>query len=175
MTDWRFVAPLMLAASGFGQFALAETASELFNELRSAGGVHPLAQLVCFPAAGQGQDKTFVLVAFSKDLAVTIRRTGTPVPKEFLVAEKAPVADRFLMQWAYDMGVALRAAPETLAAVAGSNGTIWSAEVQVPNSQNRSGQRLVVQMVFSPTGRYSRNVLVDGIQAKSIHGRCEPI
>jgi hypothetical protein len=141
---------------------------------RDAGGVHPLAQLVCFPATGQGQDTTFTLVAFSKDMASTLRAKGEPVPGEFVDAEKAPEKDRFLMQWAFRNGVALHKDPEVLDAVVGSHGTMWSGDYSPPDGK-KPARRFTLRMVFSNTGRCSRDVLVDGNVTTSVYGRCEPI
>lgn len=58
-----------LVALMSANLAVAQTSKEFFAELRGAKGVHPLAQLVCFPAAGQDRDATFTLAAFSKDFA----------------------------------------------------------------------------------------------------------
>jgi hypothetical protein len=93
------VAALLFLLIGTPLFA--QTSKQLFEELRDAGGVHPLAQLVCFPAAGQDQDTTFILIAFSTDFAATLRAKGKPVPKEFLDAEKAPEKDRVILQWVF--------------------------------------------------------------------------
>jgi len=90
---------VMLLVLLSGTLSFAQTSKKLFEELREAGGVHPLAQFVCFPDAGHDQDKTFILIAFSKDFASTLRAKKKPVPEEFLVAEKAPEKDRFLLQW----------------------------------------------------------------------------
>jgi hypothetical protein len=150
----------------------AQSSKQLFEELRDAGGVHPLAQLVCFPAAGQNLDTTFVLVAFSKDLASTLRAQGKPVPKEFLDAATAPEKDRFLLEWSFRNGVELQKDPETLGFVVGSNGTMWSMEFNPPDLKK---EKFAVRMVFSPTGRYSRDVLVDSKITASVYGRCEPI
>ena len=73
-----------------GTLSFAQSSKKLFEELRDAGGVHPLAQFVCFPDAGHDQDKTFVLIAFSKDFASTLRAKKKPVPEEFLEAERLP-------------------------------------------------------------------------------------
>src|SRR5712691_1958390 len=103
MKTWSQSAMLLLALVCSGEPVAAQTAKELYVELRDAGGVHLLAQLVCFPAAGQDLDTTFTLVAFSKDFASTLRA------------------------------------------------------------------------VFSVSGRYSRDVLVDDVVTTSKYGRCEPI
>jgi len=58
------------------RLANAQTSRELFKELPDAGGVHPLAQLVCFPGAGQNQDSSFLLVGFNKDFASSLRAKG---------------------------------------------------------------------------------------------------
>ena len=157
-----------------GNLAFAQTAKEFFVELRSAGGVHPLAQLVCFPAAGQDLDTTFTLVAFSKDFAGTLRKKGELIPKEFLDAENAPEKDRFLLQWVFRNGVKLHNEPETLQAVAGSKGAMWSAD-DSPTDAKQRAHRLTLRTVFSVSGRYSRDVLVNGVLTKSIYGKCEPI
>ena len=138
------------------------------------GGVHPFAQLVCFPATGQGQDRTFILVAFSKDIASTLRAKGKPVPKDLLDAERAPEKDRFLLQWPFRNGVKMQKDPEPLEAVVGSNGTMWSADYHPPD-EKRASNRITVRMVFSLAGRYSRDVLVDGSLTLSVYGRCDPI
>lgn len=157
-----------------GELAAAQTSRQLFTELRDAGGVNPLAQLVCFPAVDQGQDTTFILVAFSKDFASTLRAKGKPVPKEFLDAEKAQEKDRVLLEWAFRNGVPLQKDAEVLNAVAGSKGAMWSAEYTPPDGKQPS-ERLTLRMVFSLAGRYSRDVLVDEVVTTSVHGRCEPI
>jgi hypothetical protein len=164
----------MLALVCSGKIAVAQTQKEFFTELRDAGGVHPFAQLVCFPAAGQGQDTTFSLVAFSKDIASTLRAKGKPVPTEFLDAEKAPEKDRFLLQWVFRNGVKLQKDPEILQAVTGSKGAMWSADYN-PAEGKRPSNRLTLRIVFSVSGRYSRDVLVDGNVTTSVYGRCEPI
>lgn len=147
------------------------TDKELFVELRDAGGVHPLAQLVCFPAAEQKLDTTFTLVGFSKDFASSLRAKGKPVPKEFLDAEKGSEKDRFILQWPFHNGVEMQREPELLQAVVGSKGHMWSAE----DSTKLKPKRLTLRMVFSATGRYSRDVLLDDVLATSVPGRCEPI
>jgi hypothetical protein len=151
--------------------AAAHSSTELFSELREAGGVHPLAQLVCFPEVGQSQDTTFVLVAFSKDLASTLSAKGQPVAKEFTDAASAPEKDRFIMQWVFRNGVQLQKDPEMLAAVIGSSGAMWFADYESPAQK----QPLSIRMVFSRTGRYSRDVLVNGAVTASVNGRCEPV
>lgn len=168
----RLAATLAMAMLLGGAPTFAQTSKDLFDELKAAGGVQPLAQLVCFPAVGQNQDRDFDLVAFSKDLASTLRAKGKIVPKEFLDAEKAPEKDRFLFLWAFSNGVRLHEKPETLSAVVGSNGTMWSEEGYPPSAK---GSRFTVRMVFSQTGRYSRDVLVDGVIRASVYGRCEPV
>ena len=174
MRSRTLVATTALLALISGNLAVAQMATEFFAELRSAGGVHPLAQLVCFPAAGQDLDTTFTLVAFSKDFARTLRRKGKPVPKEFLGAENDPEKDRFLLQWVFRNGVQLHQEPETLQAVAGSKGAAWSADYS-PDDVKRRGQKLILRTVFSVSGRYSRDVLVNGVLTKSTYGKCEPI
>ena len=163
----------MLVALVSGNLVVAQTAQEFFAELRTAGGVHPLAQLVCFPAAGQDLDTTFTLVAFSKDFAGTLRRKGKPVPKEFLDAENSPEKDRLLLQWVFRNGVQLHNEPETFQAVPGSNGAMWSADLGPTNTKRT--KRVTLRTVFSISGRYSRDVLVNGVLTKSIYGKCEPI
>jgi len=170
----RLAATVAMAMLLSGAPTSAQTSKDLFDELKAAGGVHPLAQLVCFPAVGQNQDKDFDLVAFSTDLASTLRAKGKTVPKEFLDAEKAPEKDRFLFLWAFSNGVAMHDKPETLSAVVGSNGTMWS-EDGYPLGAKGPRNRFTVRMVFSRTGRYSRDVLVDGVIRASVHGRCEPV
>ncbi len=154
-----------------GTLSFAQSSKKLFEEVRDAGGVHPLAEFVCFPDAGHDQDKTFVLIAFSKDFASTLRAKKKPVTEEFLEAEKAPEKDRILLQWVFEDGVQLHKDPETLGAVVGSGGHMWSADV---NSRT-SSKRFTVRMVFSESGRYRRDVLVDGTIVKSVPGRFEPI
>ena len=161
---------LLLAASP----AVAQSSKQLFEELRDAGGVHPLAQLVCFPAAGQDQDPTFILVAFSKDFASTLRAKGKPVPKEFLDAEKTSEKDRFILQWVFRNGVQLQKDPEMLNSVPGSSGAMWSADF-APQAEAGTTKKFTVRMVFSLTGRYSRDVLVDDRITVSIYGQCEPV
>ena len=157
-----------------GSLAAAQTAKEFFVELRSAGGVHPLAQLVCFPAVGQDLDTTFTLVAFSKDFAGTLRKKGKPIAREFLDAESDPEKNRFLLQWVFRNGVQLHNEPETLQAVVGSKGAMWSADYSPADAKLRA-QRLTLRAVFSVSGRYSRDVLVNGVLTKSTYGKCEPI
>src|SRR5439155_744117 len=112
-----FRVTLLLLLSGTLSFA--QTSKKSFEELREAGGVHPLAEFVCFPDAGHDQDKTFVLIAFSNDFASTLRRKRKPAPEEFLEAEKASEKERFLLQWVFEDGVQLHKDPEKLDAVAG--------------------------------------------------------
>jgi hypothetical protein len=164
----------LLLASILGRNAEAQTSREFFEELRGAGGLHPLAQLACFPAPGQELDTTFTLVAFSKDLGATLRKKGKPVPKEFLAAEGQAEKDRFLMQWVFRNGVQLHNEPETLQAVVGSKGSAWSADIRPTGAKHRS-EKLTLRTVFSISGRYSRDVLVNGVLAKSTYGKCEPI
>jgi hypothetical protein len=154
-----------------GTLSFAQTSKKLFEELYQAGGVHPLAEFVCFPEAGHDQDKTFVLIAFSNDFASTLRAKKKPVPQEFLEAEKAPEKGRFLIQWVFRDGVQLHEDPETLQAVDGSGGHMWSVDMNVPSSP----KRFTLRMVFSEAGRYRRDVLVDGTLVKSVPGRFEPI
>ncbi len=173
MKTWFQSAMLLLALVCSGEPVAAQTAKELYVELRDAGGVHLLAQLVCFPAAGQDLDTTFTLVAFSKDFASTLRAKGKPVPKEFLDAEKAPENDRFLLRWVFRNGVQMHKEPEMLQAVAGSKGTIWSTDY--PSDGKLRSKRLTLRTVFSVSGRYSRDVLVDDVVTTSKYGRCEPV
>ncbi len=154
-----------------GTLSFAQTSKRLFEELRDAGGVHPLAQFVCFPDAGHDQDTTFVLIAFSNDFASTLRAKKQPVSEEFLAAEKAPEKDRFLLEWVFQDGVQLQKDPEELNAVVGSGGHMWSADIKSPTSS----KRFTARMVFSESGRYRRDVLVDGTIVKSVPGRFEPI
>jgi hypothetical protein len=166
-TAFRVTLLLLLS----GTLSFAQTSKKLFEELREAGGVHPLAEFVCFPEPGHDQDKTFVLIAFSKDFASTLRSKGKPVPEEFLEAEKASEKDRVLLQWVFQDGVQLQKDPETLEAVAGSGGHMWSVDMTPP----KSSKRFTLRMVFSESGRYRRDVLVDGTVVKSVPGRFEPI
>ena len=161
---------LLLAASP----VVAQSSKPLFEELRDAGGVHPLAQLVCFPAAGQDQDTTFILVAFSKEFASTLRAKGEPIPKSFLDAEKASEKDRFILQWVFRNGVPVQKDPEMLNSVPGSSNAMWSAEFDPPG-EARTAKKFTLRMVFSRTGRYSRDVLVDNRATVSISGRCEAV
>lgn len=164
-----------MAASAFnGTPAAAQAQRQLFDELRDAGGFNLLAQLVCFPNNNQDQDSVFYIVAFSKDFASTLRKKAKPIPKEALEAERSAEKDHFLMQWIYRNGVVLNIEPETLDSVANSKGTTWSREFSPPDKTMRS-TKFTLRMVFSASGRFSRDVLVDGVIRKSIHGKCEPI
>lgn len=149
----------------------AATAKELFEELREAGGFNQLAEAVCYPGPGHDQGNMFILVAFSNHFATTLRAKRKPVPEEFLEAEKAPEKDRILLEWVFKDGVQLHNDPEILEAVAGSGGHMWSADVTPP----ASSKRFTVQMVFSESGRYRRDVLMDDTIATSVPGRVEPI
>ena len=157
---------LLAAGSAFGQ-----SSKKFFKELRDAGGVHPFAELVCFPAGGQGLDSTFFLAAFSKNVASTLRAKGREVPQEFIEAEKAPEKDRFLLQWAFRDGVAPHKQPEILEAVPGTGGMIWDSAVQ----SEEAGKKVKLRVIFTVAGGYSRDILIDGTTAKSIYGRCEAI
>src|SRR4051812_31490665 len=89
------IALALLSLSGS---ASAQTSKDLFAELKAAGGIHPLANLVCYPTPGQdGQEGVFELVGFSASFADSVRRQGKPVPKEFLGAEKDAEKDRFIL------------------------------------------------------------------------------
>jgi hypothetical protein len=164
----------MLLALASAPLAVAATAKEFFVELRNAGGVHPLAQLVCFPAAGQNLNTTFTLVAFSKDFAGTLRKRGKPVPKEILDAASAPEKDRFILQWVFRNGVQLQNEPEELQAVVGSKGAMWSVDYFPPEGKERA-HKLTLRTVFSVSGRYSRDVFVDGVLSTSVYGKCESV
>lgn len=119
-------------------------------------------------------DTTFTLVAFSKDFAGTLRKKGKPIAKEFLDAENDPEKNRFLLLWVFRNGVQLHNEPETLQAVAGSKGAMWSADYSPTDAKQRA-QRLTLRAVFSVSGRYSRDVLINGVLTKSTYGKCEPI
>ena len=151
--------------------ALGQTSQELFGALRNSGGVHPFAELVCFPAVGQGLDTTFYLGAFSQDVAATLRARGKSVPKEFIDAEKAPEKDRYLLQWVFINGVQLHKEPEFLEAVVGTSGMTWESGEQ----SGEAGKHLKLRVVFSVVGGYSRAVVVDGTITKSVYGRCRSI
>lgn len=161
------VAVLLLGASS----AFGQTSEELFRGLHDAGRVHPFAELVCFPAVGQGLDTTFYLVAFSQDVASTLRAKDKSVPREFIDAENAPEKDRYLLQWVFLDGVQLHKKPDALDAVPGTTGMMWESAEQ----PEQSGRRIKLRLVFGVAGRYSREVLVDGAIAKSVYGRCESI
>lgn len=151
--------------------ASGQTSQEFFGALRDSGGVHPFAELVCFPAVGQGLDTTFSLVAFSQDVAATLRARGKSVPKEFIDAEKAPEKDRYLLQWVFLNGVQLHKEPEFLDAVVGSSGMTWESGEQPAEA----GKHMKLRVVFSVVGGYSREVVVDGTTTKAVYGRCRSL
>ena len=138
-------------------------------QLRSAGGVTPLAQLVCFPDPAQGQDSTFTLIAFGKDIATTLRAKGMPVPKLFVAAASAPEKEQFVLEWAFNHGVEMHKEPAVLHAVPGSKGHMW-----VASYGKHDGKTFEVRETFEVSGRYSREVLVNGTVAVSVYGQCEP-
>lgn len=146
------------------------TAEKLFEELRVTGGYNHGAEAVCYPSS-EDQNNVFILVAFSNHIASTMSAKGERVPEAFLEAEKAPESERFLLQWAFKDGVQVHNDPEVFEAVVGSGGRMWSADVTPANSK----KRFTAQMVFSESGRYRRDVLVDGRVVVSVPGRFEPI
>lgn len=168
----RIAAFVLCLASA--NLVVAQTSKNLFEELRDAGGIHPLAQLVCFPAAGQDLDTTFTLIAFSTDFAATLRKKAQPIPQEFLDAVNDSEKDRFMLQWTFRNGIQLHDEPETLRAMVGSKGVRWSADYSLANAKPKS-QVLTLRMVFSVAGRYSRDVLVNGVLARSTYGKCDVI
>lgn len=164
---------LLLGSRRTTPVASGQTSKQFFTELRDAGGVTPLAQMVCFPAEGQGEDSTFILVGFTKDFASTLRAKGKEVPKVFLDAETAGENHQALMAWIFSHGVQLQKDPEVLPAVIGSHGKMWSTDFA--HSEGSESHKTTLRMVFSLAGRYSRDVLVDGVVAASVYGKCEPI
>jgi hypothetical protein len=152
----------------------SQTSRELYQEVHAAGGITPLAELVCFADPGQGGDldTIFTLVAFSMDFESTLRRRGQDVPKEFAGLANVPEKERFLMQWTFSDGVQLWKDPEVLDLEVGSNGQLWSSEF-VP--KQRTTHKFILRMAFGFSGRYRRDVLVDGSLATSVRGRCEPV
>jgi hypothetical protein len=137
------------------------------------GGVHPWANLVCYPNPEQdGQEGVFSLVGFSTNFAESLRKQGKPVPKELLDAEKAPERDRFIFVWNFRNGVQIQSDPEVLMAVVGSNNKMWSTPDFVPEKVTN---RFALRLVFELNGRYSRDVLMDGVIKVSVYGRCEPV
>lgn len=164
-----FAGVLLIVVMGSVSAAPPRSAQQYFVQLRSSGGVTPLAQLVCFPDPGQGQDATFTLVAFTKDLASTERSKGLPVDKDFIAAEAAPENLRGIFQWVFNHGVRVNKDPEILYAVPGSKGSMWSVSGKV------DGKATELRVTFATSGRYSRVVLIDGNVEASVYGQCQPV
>ncbi|MEP7184888.1 MAG: hypothetical protein ABI767_03530, partial [Rhodanobacter sp.] len=101
--------------------------------------------------------------------ASTLRAKGRPVPEEFVVAETAAENDQFVLEWQFDHGVRVNKNPETLGSVLGSNAEMWTDTYQL------KGGKMTLNVNFAKSGRYTRNVFVDGKIAKSIYGQCQPV
>ncbi len=164
-----FAAVLLFAIMGSASAAPPQTSQQFFVQLRSSGGVTPLAQLVCFPDPGQGADATFVLVAFTKDMASTERAKGMHLDSVFVTAETAPENLRGIFEWVFNHGVSVAKEPEVLDAVVGSKGGMWSSTGKI------NGKEMELRVTFATSGRYSRNVLVNGNVAASVYGQCQPV
>ena len=164
-----FATVLLIAIMDSASAAPPQTSQQFFVQLSSSGGVTPLAQLVCFPDTGQGADATFVLVAFTKDMASTERAKGMHLDNVFVTAETAPENLRGVFEWVFNHGVSVAKDPEVLSAVVGSKGSMWSSTGKV------QGAEMELRVTFATSGRYSRNVLVNGNVAASVYGQCQPV
>ena len=164
-----FAVLLLVTVMGIASAAPPQTSQQFFVQLRSSGGVTPLAQLVCFPDPGQDQDATFTLVAFTKDMASTERAKGLRVDKVFITAETAPENSRAILEWPFNHGVRVNKDPEVLPAVVGSKGQMWSSTFKV------NGKEMELRVSFATSGRYSRIVTVGGIVAATVYGQCQAV